>query len=59
MVIRQQNFFPQPVEACPLHHFVVIHVDGQKICLDVRGVGDGDSLHPYLGGDLDCQDLSN
>jgi 3',5'-cyclic AMP phosphodiesterase CpdA len=47
---------PGPADNLTPYHFVLIHVDGEKISLEVFGVGAGTVFHPYPGKASDLQD---
>jgi hypothetical protein len=34
------------------HHYLVVHVDGEKMSVEVVGVGWGSAFSPYPGGML-------
>jgi len=50
---------PGPEGALSPYHFVVLHVDGGRINLEVFGVGEGAGFHPYAGNEVGLQDLPN
>jgi hypothetical protein len=50
---------PGPEGALSPYHFVVFHVDGEQVNLEVFGVGDGASFHPYPGNTAALQDPTN
>lgn len=49
---------PGPEGTLSPYHFVVIHVDGERISLEVFGVGGGAGFHPYPGKQVELQDPS-
>ncbi len=47
---------PGPPGALTPNHFVVFHVDGENVTIEVIGVGGGAGFHPYPGDSVSLQD---
>jgi 3',5'-cyclic AMP phosphodiesterase CpdA len=58
--VRLQHLVkPGPEGAFTPYHFVVFHVDGEQVNLEVFAVGGGADFHPYPGNKTGLQDASN
>jgi hypothetical protein len=60
MQVRLQHLVkPGPEGALSPYHFVVFHVDGEQINLEVFPVAGGGDFHPYPGNKVGLQDSFN